>query len=164
MKKPMNALIAGMVLVLIVSCTPVKFYSDSSLTKRTGLKYYTSKPYLQVERELSSNNVVKATVIYLPDLSEPVYMVAKDGPGSRKMDVKLTDGVINTLSIATDPKIAETIESLAALISKTTSAVADLSTLKGIPQSAAQSTVTELYEILINNEATSLKKVEFLKQ
>lgn len=163
MKKLLNVVTASVVLVLIVSCSPVKFYSDTSLTKRTGLKYYTAKPYLQVERDTISKKVVKATVIYLPDLSEPVYMVAKDGLGSRKIDVRLTDGVISTLSIASDPKVAETIESLAALITKTASAVTDLSALKGIPQASSQFLVTELYEVSITHESTSLKKVEFPK-
>jgi len=150
---------AGVFTIMLTSCSPVKFYSDSELSKESGLKYYTAKPYMQVEKDIN-NNVVKSTVIYLPDLSEPAYLVVKDGLGSGKVDVKLTDGTISTLGITTDPKIDETIESLAALISKTASAVTDLSSLKGLPQVTAAPVVTELYEILITHEGTSLRKVE----
>jgi hypothetical protein len=160
MKKPILAVLAGLSAILLTSCAPVKFYSDSALTKKSGLKYYTAKPYLQVEKEISTGNVVKSTVIYLPDLSEPVYLVIKDGVGSRKVDVKITDGTITTLGVASDPKVSETVESLAALISKTTSAVTDLVSLKGLPPASVASNVTELYEVLITQDGTSLRKVE----
>jgi hypothetical protein len=161
MKKRILAVIAGLSAILLTSCAPVKFYSDSALTKKSGLKYYTAKPFLQTEREVNTGNIVKATVIYLPDLSEPVYLVNKDGLGSRKVDVKITDGTISTLGITSDPKISETIESLAALISKTASSVTDLASLKGLPPAATASTVIELYEFLITYDGTSLRKVEF---
>lgn len=160
MKKSFSIALACLFFIFLNSCSPVKFYSDKELTKSSGLKYYTSKPYLQVEREGNTNNIVKANVIYLPDLSEPMYLAVKDGLGSRKVDIKLTDGTINTLGIASDPKIAETIESLAALISKTSAAVTDLSSLKGIPQVSAATTITELYEVVITHEGTTLRKVE----
>jgi hypothetical protein len=130
------------------------------MTKETGLKYYTTKPYIQIERD-NNNNIVKSTVIYLPDLSEPVYLIVKDGPGSGKMDLKLTDGTISTLGIATDPKIADTIESLAALLSKTTGSIADLSSLKSLPQASASATTTELYEVLMTTKGTTMRKIEF---
>ena len=159
MGKSILAAFAGMFVFLLTSCAPVKFYSDSELTKKSGLKYYSAKPYLQVERDIN-NNVVKATVIYLPDLTEPMYLVVKDGLGSRKIDVKLTDGTLNTIGIATDPGIDGIIKSLAALISGTSSAVTDLATLKGLPMTAAASTITELFEINISHDGTSLRKVE----
>jgi hypothetical protein len=139
----------------------VKFYSNPGLTEESGLKYYTVKPYLQVEKDPVNNSIVKATVIYLPDLANPQYMVIKDGLGSGKVDMKLTDGSINTLGVATDPKIPETIDALAALISKSTTAITDLAALKGIPPAAAASTITELYEIFMGPEGTTVKKVEF---
>lgn len=161
MKKSIFAAVAGFLILMITGCAPVKFYSNPGLTEKSGLKYYTVKPYLQVEKDLASSNIVKATVVYLPDLANPQYMVVRDGLGSRKVDLKLTDGSINTISVATDPKIAESVEALAALVSKTASSITDLSTLKGIPQAAAASTITELYEINMGPDGTTMKKVEF---
>jgi len=161
MKKSSLAAIFGLIILLLTGCAPVKFYSNSGLTENTGLKYYMVKPFLQVEKDPLNNSVVKATVIYLPDLANPQYMVIKDGLGSRKVDLKLTDGSINTLGVASDPKIAETIDALAALISKGTTAITDLTALKGIPQVAASSTITELYEIFMGPDGTTVKKVEF---
>lgn len=159
MKQNFLAAITVVSAVLLNSCTPVKFYSGSESSTVSGLKYYTAKPYLQVERDVN-NNVVKSAVIYMPDLSEPMYIVIKDGPGSRKVDIKLTDGTLTSLGIATDPKISETIESLSALVSKTASAVSDLAALKGLPASLGASNVMELYEVLITRDGTSLRKVE----
>ncbi len=164
MKKSNYAASAVLFAIFLTACSPVKFYSDRQLTKKSGLKFYTAKPFLKVERELNNNNVVKAEVIYLPDLSEPIYIAVKNGPGSRKVDIKLTDGTISTLGIATDPKIAESIESLADLISETTGAITDLSALKGYVPGSLPVTNTELYEVLITSEGTSLRKVEFNNQ
>ena len=161
MKKSIFATIAGLIILVLTGCAPVKFYSNQGLTEKSGLKYFTAKPYLQVEKDPVNNSVVKATVIYLPDLANPQYMVVKDGLGSRKVDLKLTDGSINTLGVATDTKIAETIDALAALISKSTTAITDLSALKGIPQATAAVTVTELYEIFMGPDGTTLKRVDF---
>jgi hypothetical protein len=156
----MKNLFIAEILLVLTGCASVKFYSNPGLTENTGLKYYTAKPYLQVEKDPGNNSIVKATVIYLPDLANPQYMVIKDGLGSRKVDLKLTDGTISTFGVATDPKIEESIDATAALISKRASAISDLVVLKGIPQAAA-ATITELYEILINPDGTTLKKVEF---
>lgn len=144
----------------ITGCSPVQFYSDSELTKKSGLKYYTVKPYLMVEREISGNNIVKATVVYLTDLENPQYVVLKDGLGSRKVDLKLSDGAITSFGLSTDPLIAESVEALSALISKSASAIDDLSTLKGVPPGAASSTITELYEVIMSDGKTSVRKIE----
>jgi hypothetical protein len=161
MKKSISAAIAGLIILVLTGCAPVKFYSNPGLTQNSGLKYYTVKPYLQVEKDPLNNSVVKVTVIYLPDLSNPQYMVIKDGLGSRKVDLKLTDGSINTFGVTTDPKIAETIEAMAAMISKSASAITDLAAPKSIQPIAASSTITELYEVIMGPDGTSMKKVEF---
>ena len=134
--------------------------SNAALTQKSGLKYYTVKPYLLVERDPATSNVLKASVVYMPDLENPQYMVVKDGLGSRKVDLKLTEGSINIISLATDPKIAESIEALATLAAKSTAALADLSALKGVYPTAPSSTVTELYEVIMANGTTSVKKID----
>jgi hypothetical protein len=147
-------------LTALTGCSPVKFYSNSGLTESSGLKYYTVNPYLTVEKEAVSNNVVKVSVVYMPDLENPQFIVLKDGPGARKVDLKLTDGSISTLGLSTDPKISESIEALSGLLSKSVSAIGELSNLKGLPPSAGASIVTELYEVKMSNGFTSLKKIE----
>ncbi len=160
MKNALIKLVSGVFILAFTGCAPVKFYSNSELTKKSGLKYYTVKPYLQVERDPINNGIVKATILYLPDLENPQYIAMKDGLGSRKLDLKLTDGSINTFGLDSDPKIAETIAALTGLVSKTATAITDLSTLKGIPPTAASSTITELYDIIMTNGLTSVKKIE----
>jgi hypothetical protein len=145
---------------VISGCSPVQFYSDSSLSHRSGLKYYTVKPYLMVERELTGNNITKASVVYIPDLENPQYVVLKDGFGSRKLDIKISDGTITSLGLTTEPLIAESIEALSALISKSASAIDDLSSLKGNYPGAAASTITELYEVIMIDGKTSVRKIE----
>ena len=160
MKNTLTKVVTGILFLTLVGCAPVKFYSNAELTQKSGLKYYTVKPYLLVERDPATSNVLKASVVYMPDLENPQYMVVKDGLGSRKVDLKLTEGSINTISLATDPKIAESIEALATLAAKGTAALADLSALKGVYPSAASSSVTELYEVFMVNGVTTVKKIE----
>ena len=160
MKNALSKLILGILILAFTGCTSVQFYSNPELTKKSGLKYYAVKPYLQVERETVNNSIVKATILYLPDLENPQYIVMKDGIGSKKLDVKLTDGAISTFGLDTDPKITESISALTSLVSKTATAITDLSTLKGIPGAAAQATITELYDIIMTNGVTSVKKIE----
>jgi pectin methylesterase-like acyl-CoA thioesterase len=160
MKNAFLKLISGVLILAFTSCTSVQFYSNPELTQKSGLKYYTVKPYLQVERETINKTIVNATILYLPDLENPQYIAIKDGLGSKKLDLKLADGVITTFGMETDPNIAESITALTALVSKTATAITDLSTMKGIPGAAAPATVTELYDIIMTNGVTSVKKIE----
>ncbi len=159
MKNAFFKFISGIFILAFTGCTTVQFYSNSDLTKKSGLKYYTVKPFLLVERNVINNSIVKATILYLPDLENPQYIAMKDGLGSKKLDVKLADGSINTFGLDSDPAIAESISALTSMVSKTATAVTDLSALKGIP-GAAPATVTELYDIIMTNGITSVKKIE----
>jgi hypothetical protein len=160
MKNAFLKLISGVFFLAFIGCTSVQFYSNPALTQKSGLKYYTVKPFLQVERETVNNTIVKATILYLPDLENPQYIAMKDGLGSKKLDLKLADGIITTFGMETDPKIEESIAALSALVSKTATAITDLSTLKGIPGAAATATITELYDIIMTGGVTSVKKIE----
>jgi hypothetical protein len=157
MKKSISASLAGLLIVIATGCTPVKFYSNEGLSQKTGLRYYTVKPYILAERNPENNVIVKATVIYLPDLLNLQYMVVKTGPGSNKVNLKLTDGTLNTFGVESDTKIAATLESLATLISKSAAVVTD----KSMPLAATATNITELYEVIMTPEGTILKKVNF---
>jgi len=160
MKNALIKIVTGIIILSFAGCSSVQFYSNAEMTKKSGFKYYIVKPYLQVERDIASNNIVKATILYLPDLENPQYIAFKDGLGSKKFDIKLTDGSVSTLGLDTDPLIAETVTALGNIISKTASAATDLATLKGVPPTAASSTFTELYDIIMTNGITSIKRIE----
>ena len=105
---------------------------------------------MKLERD-NEGNIVKADVIYLPDLANPQYMAIKNGPGSRKVDLKLTDGCISTFGFASDTKIDDYINALSALLSKGTYAVTNLDALK-VPQGTkAMPNMVELYEIVMKS-------------
>ncbi len=154
--------IAGVAALTITGCATVNFYSDPGLSQKTGLKYYTVKPYLQIERDAQSNSVLKATIVYLPDLAHPQYLAVKEGLGSKKLDLKISEGSISTLGISTETGIPESIEALAALVDKSAEAAKDLA-LKGIP-GAGQNTVVEMYEIVIEEKGTSVKRIEIKEE
>jgi hypothetical protein len=71
MKNSICAAIVGLIILSLTGCAPVKFYSNPGLTESTGLKYYTVKPFLLVEKDPVNGSITKATVLYLPDLVNP---------------------------------------------------------------------------------------------
>ena len=142
----------------------MQFYSNKGLTEKTGLKYYTVKPFLHVERDSETNRIVKAAIIYLPDLANPQYMVIRDGLNSRKVNLKFTNGSIDTFGYTSTGKVSESVDALAALITKSTDALTDLNTLKSLQAVKASSNTVELYEIIFGADKTTLREVSVAKE
>jgi hypothetical protein len=160
MKKLLIAFLACTLLPAFYSCAPVKFYSNSALTEKTGLKYYSVKPYLLVEKESETEKITRSTVLYLPDLANPNFMVVNGGPGAKRAEMKLADGYVTSFGLTTDAGLSESVTSLAKLITEGSGAFADLNTLKAITATNNATFVMELYELIIGPEGTSVKKIE----
>lgn len=150
-------LIFAAFVLLFTSCSPVRFYSDPQLTRKTGLKFYSVKPFLLAEKDPEAGRIIKSSVICLPDLSNPMYMEIKSTPGASKTDLKLDEGMLTSFGLDYEQLLPETIESVAALISKTAGAAEDLNMLKG-PASTPNTIV--LYEIVMTPEGTFLKEIQ----
>ena len=160
MKNPFSKLISGIFILAFTGCAPVSFYSNPGLTEKAGLKYYTSKPYLLINRDIESAKITNMTVIYLPDLANPQYMVVKGGLGSRHIELGLADGSIKTFGSTSDNKIPETITSLSKLASGGVNALSELNTLQATPPANSSVTTSELYEVIIDSSGTTMRKVE----
>ncbi len=161
MKKTITELVICFIILAFAGCAPVQIYSNNSLTSKTGLKYYTVKPFLQVEKEAGTDRIVKATIVFLPDLANPQYMVMRDGLNSRKVSLKFSDGAINTFGYTSTSKVPESVEALAALLTKSTEAITDLKSANGLQPAKAPSNTVELYEIVIGADKTTLRKINF---
>ena len=164
MKTTFLAAIISIVIIVLNSCSPVQIYSNKSLTEKSGLKYYAVKPFLHVERDPESDRVVKATIVYLPDLANPQYMVIRDGLNSRKLNLKFTDGAINTFGYSSTGKVDLSVDALAALISKGTDALTDLNALKSLQAAKTSANIVELYEIIFGPDKTTLREVSIGKE
>jgi hypothetical protein len=159
MKNRILTVIFSVSLFVLSGCSPVKIYSNPELTKKSGIKFYTVKPFLQIERDYETGEIVKTNVLYLPDLANPQYMAIKNGPGSRKVDLKLTDGCISTFGFTSDTKIDDYIDALSALLSKGTYAVTNLDALKTPQGTKAMPNMVEWYEIVMKRDTTFLREV-----
>jgi len=164
MKNIMRAVFVSLTILSFAGCAPVQIYSNKGLTEKTGLKYYTVKPFLHVERDPETSRIVKATVLYLPDLSNPQYMVIRDGLNSRKINLKFKDGSIDTFGYTSTGKVGESVDALAALISKSTDTLTDLNALKSLQTAKTNSNSVELYEIIFGVDKTTLKEVTIGKE
>ena len=164
MKNTLLAVLFSATLFVFAGCAPVQFYSNKGLSEKSGLKYYTVKPYLHVERDTETNKIVKATVIYLPDLANPQYMVIRDGINSKKINLKFKDGSLTDFGYSSTGKVSESADALAALISKSADALTEMNTLKGLQAAKASSNSVELYEIIFGPDKTSLREVTIGKE
>lgn len=159
MKTTILAAFVSLAIFVLSGCAPVQIYSNRGLSEKSGLKYYTVKPYLHVERDTETNKVVKATVIYLPDLANPQYMVIRDGLNSRKINLKFKDGCLTDFGYSSTGKVSESVDALATLISKSSDALTELNALKSMQAAKTPSNSVELYEIVIGPEKTTLRQV-----
>jgi hypothetical protein len=164
MKDTLHALFTGLIILTFTGCASVQIYSNKGLTEKTGLKYYTVKPFLHVEREPETNRIVKATVIYLPDLANPQYMVIREGFNSKKVNLKFSNGSLETFGYTSTGKVSESVDALAALISKGTDALTEINALKGLQAVKASSNKVELYEIIFGADKTTLREVILAKE
>ena len=104
--------------LMMAGCATVKVYSDAELKNETGLRYYTLRPYLLVEYQAEKDNTVKTTVVYLPDLSNPQYMLLKPGIGSSELKMNFNNGALESYGVVTDSQLPESMEAFAAILSK----------------------------------------------
>ena len=104
--------------ILLTGCATVKIYSDAGLKNETGLRFYTLKPYLLVEYLAEKDKTVKTSVIYLPDLSDPQFMVLKPGVGSSELKMAFKNSALESYGVAVDSQLPESMEAFAAMLSK----------------------------------------------
>ena len=161
MKRLSICLIVLSGIILITGCATVKVYSDPELKNETGLRSYTLKPYLLVEYLAEKDNTVKTTVVYLPDLANPQYMVLKPGIGSGELKMSFNNSALESYGVVTDSQLPESLEAFAAMLSKTAYAA---QTFTG-PESPGTlnlepGTCFRLFEILHTSSGTVLREVK----
>ena len=122
------------------------------------------KPFLHVERDIETNKIVKSAIIYLPDLSNPQYMVIRDGLNSRKINLKFKDGSLTDFGYSSTGKVSESVDALASMIAKSTDALTELNTLKNLQAVKSSSNSVELYEIIFGTDKTTLREVTIGKE
>jgi hypothetical protein len=126
--------------VLFTACARVAFYSDAKLKHgETGVKFYTPKPYLLVARTGAKDKPVEISIIYLPDLSHPIYAKSKTGLGTTDLSLTIANGVLSTVGVKTDSKVPELLTAIGSL---TTSVATAAKTASGIPQAGIDYTET----------------------
>jgi hypothetical protein len=146
--------------IMIAGCATVKVYSDADLKNETGLRSYTLKPYLLVEYQAEKDNTVKTTVVYLPDLSSPQYMLLKPGIGSSELKMNFKNSALESYGVVADSKLPESMEAFAAILSKSAYATQAF-TGPEPPKTLNPEPVTSfrLFEIIPTSTGTILKEV-----
>jgi hypothetical protein len=153
---------SGIVLIylMVAGCATVKVYSDAQLTNETGLRSYTLKPYLLVEYQAEKDNKVKTTVVYLPDLAKPQYMVLKPGIGSSELKMSFNNSALESYGVVTDSQLPESMEAFAAILSKSAYATQAFTGPESQgTRNTEPGTSFRLFEIIPGLDGTRLKEV-----
>lgn len=146
--------------ILFSGCATVKVYSDAGLKNETGLRFYTLKPYLLVEYLADKDNTVNTSVIYLPDLSDPQFMVLKPGIGSSELKATFKNSAIESYGVISDSQLAESMEAFAAILSKSAYAAQTFAGKEpGGTFNQEQFTPFRLFEILPTPTGTVLREI-----
>ena len=146
----------------MASCAGAKFFKDEALTQKTGLKCFTAKPYVLVARTEGKDKPIEISVVYLPDLAHPVYVLPGSGIGSRDLKITLSNGMLVSFGSVTDPAAAESLKALSSLISGGAEAFAKFAGTTGFR--APEAGAFDLYEIVIESGRTTLKRVVLERQ
>lgn len=161
MKRLIICLVVLSGIILFTGCATVKVYSDADLKNETGLRSYTLKPYLLVEYQAEKDNTVKTTVVYLPDLASPQYMVLKSGIGSSELKMSFNNSALESYGVVADSQLPESMEAFAAILSKSAYATQAFTG----PESSGtinqeQGTLFRLFEILPGKDGTIIREVK----
>jgi len=160
MKKLHALAVLAVAVFLFAGCATVKIYSDAELSKETGLRFYTLKPYLLVEYQAEKDNSVKTSVVYLPDLSSPQFMRLKPGVGSSELKMTFKTSALESYGVAVDSQLPESMAAFADILSKSAYAAQNFSGTR--PDSASEEIMTtpfRLFEIILTPSGTTLKEV-----
>ncbi len=102
----------GLAIIVLNGCAGINFYSDKDLTVRTGLRYYTTKPYLLVARVEGDTNPVKVEIVYLPDLADPQYAKPVKGFGKNIFKFTMANSILTDVNIETDQNVSDVVNAV----------------------------------------------------
>ncbi len=145
------------VCILLTSCAGVKIYSDAQLLHTTAIQFHYAKPFLLVEHNATKEGTTKTSIIYLPDQTETYYAKMVNGLGNSDLKIAFENGSIASLGTSSDNKILLSTGSLSSLISDL---VKTPNTNVHEKKNYVSEQEFELYEIIVRDGITSLKKME----
>ena len=142
------------------SCAGVKIYSDANLQHPTAIQFHYAKPFLLVEYNANKDGTIKTSIIYLPDQTATYYAKIISGLGNSDLKITFDNGSIASFGASSDNKILLSTGSLSSLISDLTKTPNSILNEKKrfTPEPAF-----DLYEIIVVEGKTSLKKIEWKK-
>lgn len=146
--------------LILISCAGVKIYSDANLQHPTAVQFHYAKPYLLVEHNSNKDGTTKTSIVYLPDQTETYYAKMVSGLGNSDLKIAFENGSIASLGISSDNKILLSTGSLSSLIGDLAKSPTPLTTDKKTDATIPE---FELYQIIVIDGKTSLKKLEWKK-
>ena len=146
----------GLAIIVLNGCAGVNFYSDKDLKVRTGLRYYTAKPYLLVARTGGVNKPVEVSIVYLPNLADPQYAKHVKGFGKNKFKFLMGNSILTEVGIDTEQNLSDVVNAI------TSGFEAIRATM--VKGDAPDGDTFELYEIDMDNKTVQKMKPKNLEE
>ena len=136
-------------LALVTGCAGVRVVDEDG-EKLDGFRFYEAKPFVLVTQ--GANGAPVASVVTLPDLSEPRYLQPRAGLGKHVFSFKTTNGVLTEYGQTTEAPGADQLKTLAETF---------LLFGGGEGVNLDETDVPILYEVAFDDGVWQLKRVEF---
>lgn len=141
----------------LASCGHLSF-KDAGGTE-IGVPIYKPKPYLLVVRNATKDDTNTAEIVYLPDLSSPIWVRPIPGWGSADLSLNVTNGMMTSFGQNTDPKIADLLNAVGGLATSYAGARKTLSEIKAAADAARQQALSLDDAKLLASSARDLRAV-----
>jgi hypothetical protein len=145
--------------VFACGCAHTSFYSDAEMTRKTGFRYYTARPYLLVSFTNNKDKLVEVSVVYLPDLEHPQFAVPHPGWGNSEFHVTVADGSVASVGGRVEATGPETLTALGSLLTSASALTKALAEARAGGTGEAPDHAFELYEIRQEGGRTKLIRV-----
>jgi hypothetical protein len=145
--------------VMAQGCAHITFHDATSATKKNvGVEYYKPKLYLLVTQ---AEKGYSASILTLPDLTQPRYALLHPGYGSSNLSLKLNNGILTDVGQQADTQIPQTLTALGGLA---TSAAGLMKSLQVTPPSKTTDGEPAfwLFEIIAEDGRMKLRQVQMV--
>ena len=149
----------AVIAMMAQGCAHITFHDPNSADskKNIGVEYYPPKLYLLVTQ--TAEKGYSASILTLPDLTQPRYALLHPGYGSSNLSLTLNNGILTQVGQQVDTQIPQTLQALGSLA---TSAGGLMKMLATTPptKAAAGEPVVWLFELFLENGRMKLRPVE----
>ncbi|NLV20299.1 MAG: hypothetical protein GXY51_12535 [Bacteroidetes bacterium] len=111
-----------------------------------------------MEYKAEKDNSIKTTIVFLPDISDPQFLVIKPGIGSHELKMNFENSALTSYGLVAESEYPELFESIASMLSKSAYAAQGFGGSETSAQNGSEQNF-QLFELISDASGTRLKEV-----